>query len=355
MSAALRLLPPEPLAFETMAYEALTFEPLTRDRNEAVRDHPPAAPAPIRAGVVSVVINARAGRVRRMGRARAERAIRSGLGEALLDLHWAEPAQIETVLVAALAARPGVLAVLGGDGTARAALDAAGGLIPVAPLPGGTLNRLSRAVYGRAGLKACLTMLPTGAPRLLPAGRIGDDRFYAACGFGPLMELDGLRDDLRARRGLRAAWARLATLSPRAFREALTWSTPGRGDQAASTLVVALGPIDSAFGLAPPAPRLLLEVAGARLDGWPDLARLAIRVALGRWRSRCGPTVRRGGRVEVAGLAGPVFGLVDGERRLFPSRFTIEFEPAAALVWGPGEGSGSAAGFNRSAAPAGTT
>jgi hypothetical protein len=56
---------------------------------------------------------------------------------------------------------------------------------------------------------------------------------------------------------------------------------------------------------------------------------------LRRWRSRCGLTTLRGPRVEVAGAGGPVFGLLDGERCLLPEHFIIEFEPAAALVWGP--------------------
>jgi hypothetical protein len=149
------------------------------------------------------------------------------------------------------------------------------------------------------------------------------------------MELDGLREDLRAGQGAGAAWARLNALRRRGFQDSLLWSVPGQERRAAAALVVALGPVDAAFGLAPPAARLTLEAAGTRLDGWPDLAGLAARAVLRRWRSRCGLTTRRGPRVEVAGPGGPVFGLLDGERCLLPEHFIIEFEPAAALVWGP--------------------
>lgn len=284
---------------------------------------------------IAVVVNARAGGVRRMGRTRIERAVRRTLKERLAELTWVEPPGVVEALRAAAARRPRVLAVLGGDGTAQAALDAAKGRVPVAPLPGGTLNRLSRAVYGRRGLQACLSSLADGEARWLPAGRIGPHRFYVVCGFGPLMELDALREDLRAGRGVGAAWARLAAVGRRGFQEAVLWSPPDQEPRAASALVVALGPVDSAFGMAPPAPRLLLEGAGAKLDGWADVAGLAARVAVRRWRSRCGLATRRSASIEVTGLNGPVFGLLDGERRLLPERFTIEMEPAAALVWGP--------------------
>jgi diacylglycerol kinase family enzyme len=324
MTAALRV--PELLAFERMAFDSLPVATEPRPRTET-------ATGPQR---VVVLVNADAGRVQRLGRPKVERWVRRALGGRLLELQWVHGPGLEAALARAVAARPDVLAVIGGDGTARSALEATAGRVPVAPLPGGTLNLLSRAVWGRQRLRACLRALPHGVERRLPAGRIGERRFYVVCGFGPLMELDALREDLRAGRRLAASWARLAALGARGFRDALSWSTPGEPPRPASALVVALGPVDAAFGLGRrAAPRLMLEAAGTRLEGWADLAGLGARVLTHRWRARAGLTTRQSRRFEVEGLGGPVFGLLDGERCRLPERFAVEHEPAAALVWGP--------------------
>ena len=320
---AARLLPPEPVAFEGMTFERAGFK---RDIAPTLHDLQDR---------VAVNANADAGGVRRLGRSRVERLVRTKLGGALAELRWTGREGVDEAIAAALAARPGVLAVLGGDGTVRSALDAAQGRTPVAPLPGGTLNRLSRAVFGRRSLRACLGAIPRGAAQTLPAGRIGGHRFYVVSGFGPAMELDAVREDLRSG-GLTAAWLRLSSARDRPFGPAIRWWSGGE-PQTASALVAALGPIDAAFGLARRAPRTELEGAGTLLHGWPDLAGVAAHALAGRWRTRRGLAVQRGASLEVEGLEGPVFGLLDGERRLLPQRFTLTFEPAAALAWGPAQ------------------
>jgi len=320
---AARVLPRERVAFEAMPFERGDFERDIAPTFHGLHDG------------VAVIANADAGGVRRWGRPRVERLVRARLGGTLAEFRWAVREGVDEALAAALAARPGVLAVLGGDGTVRSALDAAQGRTPVAPLPGGTLNRLSWAVFGRRSLRACLEAIPRGDAQSLPAGRIGAHRFYVVSGFGPAMELNAVREDLRSG-GLTAAWLRLSSARYRPFGPAIRWWSGGE-PQTASALVAALGPIDTAFGLARRAPRTGLEAAGTLLHGWPDLAGVAAYAVAGRWRTRRGLVVQRGASLEVEGLQGPIFALLDGERRLLPQRFTLTFEPAAALAWGPAQ------------------
>lgn len=290
-----------------------------------------AAGAPLR---IALVVNADAGSVRRLGRERLDPLIKTALGDTPAEVLWTPREALEEALAEALAGRPDVLAVLGGDGTARSAITAARGLVPVAPLPGGTLNRLARVVFGGRDLQACIAALRDGRACELPAGRIGPRRFFVVCGFGPLMELDRAREDWRGSGRLSAVWPRVTALGRRAFEPDLAWSV-GEEEHSAAALVVALGPVDAAFGLGRAGERTELEAAGARLSGWRDLAGLGLGVAVRRWRRRRSLDVARGVAIQVSSRRGPVYALLDGERCLLPPRFTVRFEPRAALVWAP--------------------
>jgi hypothetical protein len=109
----------------------------------------------------------------------------------------------------------------------------------------------------------------------------------------------------------------------------------GEEEHAAAALVVALGPVDAAFGLGKAGERTELEAAGARLSGWRDLAGLGLGVVLRRWRRRRSVDVARAPAIQVSSRRGPIYALLDGERCLLPPRFTVRFEPRAALVWAP--------------------
>jgi diacylglycerol kinase family enzyme len=75
-----------------------------------------------------------------------------------------------------------VLIVLGGDGTIRTAADAcaATGSFLV-PLPGGTMNMLSRALYGDVSWEDALkNTLAAPSVKVLSGGRIADKQFFVA-------------------------------------------------------------------------------------------------------------------------------------------------------------------------------
>lgn len=95
--------------------------------------------------------------------------------------------------------RPDLLVVWGGDGTHRTALNAVGhepnNLVL---LPGGTRNLLSRALHGTSDWKEVLAaVLREPAPRVLPAGRIGDEMFYCALLAGAPALFGNARESLR--------------------------------------------------------------------------------------------------------------------------------------------------------------
>jgi diacylglycerol kinase family enzyme len=79
-----------------------------------------------------------------------------------------------------------VLVVLGGDGTIRTAAERCTEEGPyLIPLPGGTLNMLSRALYGDASWEDALkNTLAAPSTRVLSGGRVADKQFFIAAVVG---------------------------------------------------------------------------------------------------------------------------------------------------------------------------
>ncbi len=99
-----------------------------------------------------------------------------------------------------LAARnPKALIVWGGDGTHRSALSTVGRLPSrLVLLPGGTKNFLSRSLHGSAQWEDILkAVLKSPVERIVPAGEIGDERFYCAALAGAPARMAQAREDFR--------------------------------------------------------------------------------------------------------------------------------------------------------------
>ncbi len=79
-----------------------------------------------------------------------------------------------------------MLLVLAGDGTAGTIASRAGPDGPlVAPLPGGTMNMLPKALYGTGDWQAALrTALSEGAPQYVAGGEVQGHVFYCAAILG---------------------------------------------------------------------------------------------------------------------------------------------------------------------------
>lgn len=118
----------------------------------------------------------------------AARDLEGLLGQTGLDAEVIAPApgQLDAALAQAARARPDLLITLAGDGTARAAAALCGPDGPaMAPLPGGTMNLLPKALYGERRWPEALTdALAHGVIRPVSGGEVAGQAFYVAAVLG---------------------------------------------------------------------------------------------------------------------------------------------------------------------------
>lgn len=215
-----------------------------------------------------------------------------------------EGGHFDDQIAAALDARPDVLLVLAGDGTAGTIASRAGPNGPlVAPLPGGTMNMLPRALYGTPDWKIALRRaLEEGAPQQVAGGEVTDGQFrqafYCAAILGAPALWAPAREAVREGKfGL--AWAYGRRALKRAFSGRLRFSLDGKADRRAEALVLISPMISKAMdehtGLeaASMNPADAIEVfrlaAHAVFDDWrqdPAVTTKAIQAATVRARSR---------------------------------------------------------------------
>ncbi|MBU1384872.1 MAG: diacylglycerol kinase family lipid kinase [Alphaproteobacteria bacterium] len=215
-----------------------------------------------------------------------------------------EPGQFDDQVQAAFDSKPDVLFVLAGDGTAGTIASRAGPDGPlVAPLPGGTMNMLPRALYGTADWKAALKIaLEDGAPQIVAGGEITDGRttqsFYCAAIFGSPALWAPAREAVRhGKFGL--AWAYGRRALKRAFSGQMRFSLDGTVPRRAEALVL-ISPMisramDEASGLEAAvmnpsdAGQVFRMAAHAMLDDWrqdPAVSTRATQLIAMRARSR---------------------------------------------------------------------
>jgi diacylglycerol kinase family enzyme len=119
------------------------------------------------------------------------------------------PGQFEGGVRAAIDADPDLIVVLGGDGTARLVAERCGPRGPlVAPLSGGTMNKLGRALYGaKSWREALVSVLAQGEARWMPGGEVGGRMFYCSAVLGAPAQWALAREAFRAHM-LSRAWRR---------------------------------------------------------------------------------------------------------------------------------------------------
>lgn len=207
-------------------------------------------------------------------------------------------------IAAALTARPDALFVLAGDGTAGTVASRAGPDGPlIAPLPGGTMNMLPRALYGTGDWKLALKRaLEEGAPQNVAGGEVSDGRvrqaFYCAAILGSPALWAPAREAVREGKfGL--AWAYGRRALRRAFSGRLRFALDGRAECRAEALVL-ISPLiskamdgDTGLEAAAMNPADALEAfrlaAHAVFNDWrqdPAVTTKAISEAMVRARSR---------------------------------------------------------------------
>jgi diacylglycerol kinase family enzyme len=232
---------------------------------------------------------------------------------------------------AAVDAGPDLMVVLGGDGTARLVAETCGPTGPlVAPLSGGTMNKLGRALYGPGPWRQALAgALTRGQARWMPGGEIGGHAFYCSAVLGSPALWVRAREAVRARQ-LGRAWRRAVIARRRAFQAHLRYEFDGK---------------DTGRGLAidficPTVSRVLdgdegaLEAAVLDLRDTRAGVRLALSNLLGDWREDPDVTVRRCVRGRAWAHA-PIPAMLDGEFFRLGRHVAARFRPRAFRALAP--------------------
>jgi diacylglycerol kinase family enzyme len=278
---------------------------------------------------VHAVINPASGGVGR-GAAGELAALFAELG---LDHQVSElvPGRLENAVRTAIDAGPDLMVVLGGDGTARLVAELCGPHGPlVAPLSGGTMNKLGRALYGaKPWREALVGALTDGEARWMPGGEVGGHAFYCRAVLGSPALWARAREEVRARK-LGRAWRRAVIASRGAFVGRLRYEFDGK--EIGYGLAVGL--------ICPTVSRALGDEEGALEAAVLDLrdtkagVRLALNNMLGDWRDDPDVTVRRcvSGR---AWARDPIPAMLDGEFFRLGRLVETRFRPRAFRALAP--------------------
>ena len=245
-----------------------------------------------------------------------------------------EGGQFDTQVQQALDARPDALFVLAGDGTAGTIASRAGPDGPlVAPLPGGTMNMLPRALYGTADWKVALRRaLEEGAPQCVAGGEVTDGRFrqafYCAAILGAPALWAPAREAVREGKfGL--AWAYGRRALKRAFSGRLRFSLDGRTDRRAEALVLISPMISKAMD-----EHTGLEAAAMNPADALQAFRLAAHAVFDDWRQDPAVTTKAIQQATIRARS-RIPAVIDGEPALLRHEAKVRFIRTAFRALAP--------------------
>ena len=245
---------------------------------------------------------------------------------------WCEESdQIERAFAEAARHKLDLLVVLGGDGTIRTGAGACAATdTHLLPLAGGTMNMLSRALYGDAPWQDTLKhTLAHPATKALSGGRVGDQLFFVAAIVGaPALWIEA-REAVRGGDVVDAV--RKSTVALRAtFDTKLHYSISSEINGEAEVVAI-ICPLISAQM---PNSEQAFEAAAVDLESATALIRVATAAAFGKWREDQSVTLRKSRRVLVkSGREIPLF--LDGERVKAGNTVEINFIATAVKVMVP--------------------
>jgi diacylglycerol kinase family enzyme len=242
-----------------------------------------------------------------------------------------EAGELENCLRAAIDAKPDLLVVLAGDGTARAAAELAGPKGPLlAPLAGGTMNMLPHAVYGaRPWQEALREVLAHGEARVLGGGEVEGRKFLCGAILGSPALLAPAREAMREGQ-LRLAWSRTRRAFDRAFTGRLRYNLDGAGRAKAEALIV-MCPVASR---ALDAETQALEAAALDVRGAGQVLRLGLNAVIGDWRTDPAVEAQPARRIQIWS-ARSIPAILDGESVRLARTAEIRFVPAVCRVLAP--------------------
>jgi diacylglycerol kinase family enzyme len=278
---------------------------------------------------VEVVVNIASGSVGRDAPAEAEAILAAHGADG--RVHAPGEGELDACLREVIEARPDLVLILAGDGTARAAAELAGPEgPPIAPLPGGTMNMLPHALYGAVPWpEAMARCLAGGQARMISGGEINGRLFFVAAILGSPALWAGAREAARAGRfDLTLLHARRALR--RAFSGRLRYVLDGRPKGKAEALSL-MCPLVS---IALDAEDQALEAAALDPASALDIFRLGVNTVTGNWRNDPSVVVGRC-RIGKAWAGGRIPALLDGEMVRLEDMVSIRFRPRAFRAWVP--------------------
>lgn len=245
-----------------------------------------------------------------------------------------EAGQFDAQIEQALAARPDALFVLAGDGTAGSIASRAGPDGPlVAPLPGGTMNMLPKALYGVSDWKVALRCaLEKGTPQCVAGGEVSDGQFrqafYCAAILGAPALWAPAREAVREGK-LGLAWAYARRALKRAFSGRLRFSLDGRADRRAEALVIISPMISKAMD-----EHTGLEAAAMNPSDALEAFRLATHAVFDDWRQDPAVTTKAIQRATVRARS-RIPAVIDGEPALLRHEAQVRFIRVAFRALAP--------------------
>ena len=231
----------------------------------------------------------------------------------------------DATIAAAFDSKPDAIFVLAGDGTARAVAAQAGPDGPlVAPLPGGTMNMLPKALYGTADWKAALrSALEEGEPRFVAGGRVGgQEPFFCAAIFGSPALWAPAREAMRTGK-LKLAWTYARRALKRAFSGRIRYSLDGARRKRAEALVL-ISPMISKAMEEPTG----LEAAAMDPADAAQAFRMAAHAVFSDWRHDPSVSTRPARRIAI-GARSRIPAVIDGEPILLDREAMVTFVPRA--------------------------
>lgn len=241
-----------------------------------------------------------------------------------------EGPRISTQIDEALKARPDVLFVLAGDGTARSVATRAGPKGPlIAPLPGGTMNMLPKALYGTGDWKLALKRaLQEGAPQAVSGGVVEGEAFYCAAILGAPALWAPAREAMRTGK-LKLAWMYGRRAFKRAFSGHIRFSLDG-GARRRAEAVVLISPMISKALDEP----VGLEAAAMTTSDAAQAFGLAARALFDDWRHDPNVTTQPARKIRVSARS-RIPAVIDGEPMLLGRETEISFLPRAFMALAP--------------------
>lgn len=279
---------------------------------------------------IEVVANPASGSV---GPAAAEE-VRAILAEYGLkaNIQAPEPSGIVQALEAALAARPDLIIILAGDGTARTAASMGGANGPLLmPLAGGTMNMLPHALYGAKSWQEGLhDALSGGVERPVSGGEVDGRPFYVAAILGGPALFTYAREAARAHQFERA-FNRAKVALRRVLNSQLRFALNDDKPSKASALSLICPLVSRSLDEHDRALEAVCLNYRSAAEGFRLGLRTLVSQYVGDWRDDPAVSIRHIRRGAVWSSHN-VPAVLDGEPFSLPHRFEIRFVPTAFRV-----------------------